>query len=308
MASKKMYFFSVTCRDSSTKANKSMSEFRSAINLIIDKKSINNALDISIDKNEPMIMDILERNDEYLFVRLSKKRKNNSVQKRDYSTYEARSVLTPEEEESQGIELFTYCILGYSHGVLTLVKAQGAPSESAFNRLLYGTQLELDIENIPNSKLIDELYAGTTPEVNGITVEIPTPSAAMLQQLFGVSDKALLESIHNNTASVVICAKPQLRSSLLQGRKSVKDLIGGLSQKQGYKQIKINAKPNSNTKIREYDLFEKYFVYPIEIAEKRRVDGQDIEYTREEMQQEHLRAMCKVYDSYKDLIIAICGR
>ena len=50
----------------------------------------------------------------YLFARLNRKRPNNSMQKRNYNTYETADVLPPDEIGNNGVEWFTYCILQIS--------------------------------------------------------------------------------------------------------------------------------------------------------------------------------------------------
>ena len=45
------------------------------------------------------------------------------MQKRNYNTYETADVLPPDEIGNNGVEWFAYCILGYSHGILSLVNS-----------------------------------------------------------------------------------------------------------------------------------------------------------------------------------------
>ena len=310
MATKSMYFYKVTLVNSASDKELPIDRMREEINKILDKNMNNDAIDLTLDTAEPIIMDVLARNGEYLFARLSKKKQSNSVQKRDYSTLKNSPVLTPVEEQSHGIELFAYCILGYSHGILSLAKAQGAPQENALDRLfsIFNSNYKLQIDDIPNAQLIDELYNGKTPEINGITIEIPTPTAEVLKNLFQVDDKQILNSIYENTQSIVICAKPEFRDSILSGKNKVRTFIDNMLNKKEFKKIIIDAKPTPGVKKKEYDLYEKYFKYPFEIKENHTVNRKKVEYTRDEMKQQYFEIMSKIYRDYKEVIIGICGR
>ena len=57
------------------------------------------------------------------------------MQKRNYRTYEISDVLQPDEIAQSGVESFTYCILGYSHGILSMVNSKGAPAVSVLSHI-----------------------------------------------------------------------------------------------------------------------------------------------------------------------------
>ena len=129
---------------------------------------------MTYEDSEPMVMDILDDNDEFLFVRLSKKRPNSTIQKRNYNTNTITNVLSPTEMSDSGVEMFTYCILGYSHGLVSIINTRSAPHAGALDRIfaLHSREFKCELQSIPNNDLINELINGTSPEINRIQFEI----------------------------------------------------------------------------------------------------------------------------------------
>lgn len=148
MSTKNIYLFKVSIRDTQTNTEVPVQLFRGLLREIFDREGRNNALKLTYEDTEPMMLDILENTEEYLFARLNRKRPNNSMQKRNYNTYETADVLPPDEIGNNGVEWFTYCILGYSHGILSLVNSKGAPNEGALARVFsrYNNRFSLETE------------------------------------------------------------------------------------------------------------------------------------------------------------------
>ena len=228
-----------------------------------------------------MMLDILENTEEYLFARLNRKRPNNSMQKRNYNTYETADVLPPDEIGNNGVEWFTYCVLGYSHGILSLVNSKGAPNEGALARVFscYNNRFSLETEAIPNQNLINELINGHAPEVNRVQIDIAQPDAQILQGLFGFNDREVLQAVGQNTSSIVFEIKPDFRGAL-----------------------------STDVNQRQYDLYEEYFKYPISVSEYRQENGQKIEREKAEILRDYRLNMMNVYNDYKDIILAVSNR
>lgn len=176
MPQKSVYLYKVVISETATKATVPVSAYKALFQNIIDRESKNDAIKLTHDMEhvEPMTLDILENTEEYLFARLSKKRPNNSMQKRDYSSNLTYEVLQPDEIADNGVEWFTYCILGYSHGIVSIANSKGAPRVSALAKLfaLYDDKHYLETEAIPNIELYKELISGQAPEVNKFQVQI----------------------------------------------------------------------------------------------------------------------------------------
>ena len=311
MSTKNTYLFKIVIRDTQTGREIPPEEFKDLFEDIFRNNLCNNALKLTADNIEPMILDIIEDTDEYLFARLSRKRPNNSMQKRDYTTYEISDVLEPWEINNNGVEWFTYCILGYSHGILSIVKSKGAPSEIALAQIFYryNNRYFLETEAIPNQDLIEELLDGRDPEINRVEVEIAQPSAQMLEQAFGFSEHEVIESVRRQTSSITFDIKPNFRSSLLDRPELIRSLVNALRRNHNrYTSVVISGKRNSKEKQRKYDLYEEYFKYPITVKEYQQENGEKIERDRQIILREYRAAMMNVYNGYRDIILAITNR
>ena len=104
MSTKNIYLFKVSIRDTQTNTEVPVQLFRGLLLEIFDREGRNNALKLTYEDTEPMMLDILENTEEYLFSRLTRKRPNNIMQKRHYNTYETADVLPPDEIGNNGVE------------------------------------------------------------------------------------------------------------------------------------------------------------------------------------------------------------
>lgn len=62
-------------------------------------------------------------------------------------------------------------------------------------------------------------------------------------------------------------------------------------------------KKDNNSPQREYDLYEEYFKYPIDIKEYRHEGGRRLEISKADIRMEYKRKMTDVYDRYKEIIL-----
>lgn len=311
MSTKNIYLFKVSIRDTQINAEVPLQQFRGLFQDIFDRESRNNALKLTYEDAEPIMLDILENTEEYLFARLNRKRPNNSMQKRNYNTYETADVLPPDEIGNTGVEWFTYCILGYSHGILSIVSSKGAPNEGALARIFsrYNNRFSLETEAIPNQDLINELINGQDPEINRVQVDIAQPDAQILQDLFGFNDREVLQAVRQKTSSIVFEIKPDFRGALSTDTAVISRLIRALRQNRNrYRSVVLSGKPTAGERQRQYDLYEEYFKYPISVNEYRQENGQKCEREKAEILLDYRLNMMNVYNEYKAVILAVTNR
>lgn len=311
MSTKNTYLFKVVIIDTQTGHEVPPEEFKHLFENIFNNNSRNNALRLTADNIEPMIMDVIQDTEEYLFARLSKKRPNNGMQKRDYTTYEISDVLPPGEINNNGVEWFTYCILGYRHGILSIVKSKGAPGEIALAEIFYryNNRYILETEAIPNQELISELLNGNDPEINRVEVEIAQPTAQILEQALGFDEREVIDNVRRQTSSITFEIKPNSHGSLLNQPGLIRRLVNALrNNRNRYRSVVISGKRTAKENQRKYDLYEEYFKYPISVKEYRTEDGQKVERDRQEILREYRAAMMNVYNRYQREILIMANR
>lgn len=311
MSTKNIYLFKVTIRDTQNNTEVPVTSFKALFQSVIDQHSRNGALKLDYQSSKPIMLDVLEHTDEFLFARLNRKRPNNSMQKRNYNTYQTTDVLAPDELGNSGVELFTYCILGYSHGILSIVNSKGAPSAGALARVFscYNNRFSLETEGIPNQDLINELLEGRAPEINRVQVDIAQPSAQILESVFGFNENEILAEMGRNASSLVFEVKPEFRGALSYDPTIISRLIDVLRRNRGqYNSVVVSGKKDTGDRQRQYDLYEEYFKYPINVSEYRQENGQKIEREKELIQQDFRANMMQVYSEYKNIILTVSNR
>lgn len=311
MSTKNVYFYKLSLYDTQSRQEMNLTQTKTIIEQIIANNVQNNAVSLSYNDAEPIVMDVLQQTNDYLFARLSKKRRNNSIQRRNYNTLETSPVLTPAEEDNNGIEIFTYCILGYNHGILSIAKNQGAPNEEAFNRMFskYNDSYYLEIDSVPNNQLINEIYNGTNPQINRMTIEIPTPNAEILEKVLGASDSEILQSVQQKTNIISFEIRPEKRGALCDEPSVIQKVINLFKAgKDTFSKVVLDAKPDSKTRQKRYDLYEEYFKYPININEYHMENGRKVENPKEQIQADYKNEMINIYNNYREYILTICNR
>ena len=261
----------------------------------------------SVDPKE--IMDIFE-DDKYLFGRLVRKKANNALQKRNYNTLEAESIFNNNEILERGIESFTFFILDYAKGVLSVVNTKGAPNIRAFNALCerYSKDYELEFESVPNEDGIAVLYGAKTPEISKLEFEIPAPNAEFLQSVLGLDEEVIKEMIQDSVYSSVITLKATPYHKLLSNKEKVKAVLDILiKRKKNYSKALVRGNAE-NFGSRDFDLRAKYFTYPIEIKKYRRIQGRQVEYSLSELAEQYKNGLHMAYESNYDIITAIINR
>lgn len=311
MSTKNIYLYKVTIRDTQTNTEMAVNTYKGLFQTIFDRECRNGAIKLTYEDVEPMMLDVIDNTDEYLFAKLTRKRPNNSMQKRNYTTYETTEVLPPDEIGNSGVEWFTYCILGYSHGILSVVNSKGAPSEGALARVFtrYNNRFSLETEAIPNQDLINELIDGRAPEINRLQIDIAQPDAQILQTIFGFNDNEVMQAVGQNTSSIVFDIKPDFRGALSNDPNLIARMIQALRQHRAqYQSVILSGKANTGEKQRQYDLYEEYFKYPITVSEYRQENGQKVEIEKETILRDYRSNMMNVYNRYKAVILAVCNR
>lgn len=312
MSNKTVYFYRVSLFSVNPFTVLPINQLKPLIKNIFETNNLNNALRLTSDDAEPMILDIIQDNDQYLFARLNKKRLNNTLQKRDYDNLTTGDVLTPEERESKGIELFTYCILGYKHGILSIVNAKGAPNIGALNRIFekYNAEYNLEMTAIPNSSLLEQLIAGRAPQINRIVIDMPTPNAQVLQEVFNLNDSEILQTVQSNSRSIVFEIAPNLRGgALMDDKNMISRIIDLFRQKRGsFNDVKISAKSDDGQRQMCYDLYEEFFKYEIYVPEYHKDGGQTVEYEKQDIQNRYRSEMAAIYDQYKVVLLGVSDR
>ncbi|MCI9141594.1 MAG: hypothetical protein HFH87_03095 [Lachnospiraceae bacterium] len=313
MAMRKVYFFKVCLFESSGKEI-SYTGLKDKLSEIIENKGVNQGgywtLDLTDDVYEHVVWDIVEYKDNKLFGRLSKQKPSNSVVGRDYRNFQKKDLNITADEKLYGIEQYTYGSLDYATGIFSIIGAQGAPTESILKKVFerYNNNYYIELEPIPNHNSIKKLYSEKDAEVSSLEVEIPLPDAPTLQHVFGWKDKELLEILGSRSLTAKVLVKASARQTITYDSVESQNLIKAIWENiAGYKKAKLKAR-TARTRMRDYDFFEQYFSYPVDIVFYHIVDYDRVYYTVDELMEIYRTNIIQAFVQNKDLLRTVISR
>lgn len=264
---------------------------------------------VTPDSYEPKILlDIFDIDrPNFLFARISKKKANNAMQHRNYDTYVYKDVFSSEENKKQGIETFTYFIIDYTQGIMSIVNAKDAPGARSLNYIFneYNTEYELDFINIPNKNGIDLLYKSNSSVITGFEFEVPVPNPEYLQDFLGLDEDELVQIVNENVHKATLILKPEPYKKIENEPSKVRKIIDILQNKRGqYNHSIIRAKTDQISS-RNYDLHAKFFTFPITIKQYQTVNGVKRPLSNKDMELQFKDSLFYAYQSNIDLIQCI---
>lgn len=314
MAVKKVYFFKITLRDKDGN-DIDYKSLKDILVDVVDSNGINQvnfkSLDLTVDDEYThIIWDVFEYRNSRLFGRFSKQRPSNSMIKRDYVTM-VKEDIGSGDERFGGIEQYTYGNLDYDTGIFSIVGALGAPNEKALANALwkYNRNYQIELVSIPNAQAIKNVYEGENSEVTRVEIEVPLPGAGVLQHLFKWDDHELMDAIEDRNLYTSIILKPLgKRGKITRDSEETKVLLDCITKhKKGYNKAKVKAKTRT-VKLREYDLFEENFSYPIDISVYHMQGNKRIYYTVDELMDIFKQNLIYSFERNRTLLKIITGR
>lgn len=315
MAEKKVYFYSINLYEVDGERLCPITNLKPILEEIIELHAVTigeyKTLDLTtvVDEDLHVMMDIFNYTGESLFCRLSKQKPYNSIIQRNYFTSECSDVVPQNERGDKGIEMFTYARLDYSTGILAYVSAQSAPSEKSLIYLFekYKREYKIELISIPNTNAIQYIYYGENPEISKIELEIPRPNADIMQLIFGWDDDETLAAVSQNAIKAEIVLHSPARECLVQDEDAVNVIDKLRMYRDAYRNVKLTAKAN-RSRLREYDLYARFFSYPVDIPKYHMVNNRRIEYTIEEMLEMYRQNLNNAFDTNRTILTSLVGR
>lgn len=280
---------------------------------MIDNNAINQrnfcVIDLSRENELHYIADIFEYKTNFLFMRISKQKPSGGFIYRDYETNVPESLLDGENENKEGIEIYTYALLDYETGILSIVNQQGAPNHKVINYLFakYNVSYSLKFFPIANKKGIERIYQAQEPCISQIEVEVPVPSAEVLEKLFLWTDKDVLNMQGKKLKAVMRVSgvdKKIITDDTEETKRVIDSMLNSLSS---YKKAKIRAKAKT-MKTQDYNFFDDNFTYEVHIPLYTLLEGEKHYYSADELVSVYRQGLFEAYEESKDLLRAITNR
>ena len=162
--SRKVNFYTVDLKNLNNDLIIDYRDIKDLIISIIDENGVDvkemKVLDLTRNNELHYSADIFAYKENILFMRMSSQKPSGSYIHRDYSTNIPEGILEGVSEEKEGIEIYTYALLDYNTGILSVVNQKGAPNYKILNHFcaLYNPLYSLRFLPIPNPNGIAKIY------------------------------------------------------------------------------------------------------------------------------------------------------
>ena len=135
--SRKVNFYTVDLKNLNNDLIIDYRDIKDLIISIIDENGVDvkemKVLDLTRNNELHYSADIFAYKENILFMRMSSQKPSGSYIHRDYSTNIPEGILEGVSEEKEGIEIYTYALLDYNTGILSVVNQKGAPNYKILN-------------------------------------------------------------------------------------------------------------------------------------------------------------------------------
>lgn len=167
----------------------------------------------------------------------------------------------------------------------------------------------VQIVPIPNADAIDVIYRGDDSKITRVEVEVPLPDAPFLQNVLGWGDEAVLDALERGNLDMSLVVKPiRRRGCVTRDSEETRGLLDCIfGQMRGYNKARLKAKTRV-IGLREYDLFEQNFSYPVEITTYHIIGGHRVYYTVDELVEIFRNSIIGVFEMNRQLLTQIVGR
>lgn len=310
---KMVNFFTVDLYETNNSVRKGYKEIKDLLVAIIEEKAVAVddfwVLDLTRENELHYVADIFSYKNNKLFMRLSSQKPSGGYLRRDYITSVPEGVLEGSSEDKKGIEVYTYALLDYETGIFSIVNQKSAPSNRIINYFFakYNDNYYMEFTPIPNPDGISRIYGAEEPRISQIEIEVPVPSAEVLEQMFGWNAKEIM-NIQGNGLKATMKLSSLDRRVITDTEDETKGLIDCIKSRIfDYTKAKVRAKA-SGVKTREYSFFDENFNYPVEIPSYAVISGQKHFYSADELIPIYRDNLQMAYNENKGLLRTISDR
>lgn len=311
--SKRVYYYTTELVEAANDNKCGYSIIKDKIVEIINLKAVPmegfKVLDLSKGDELHYMADIFEYEGTRLFMRMSSQKPSGSYIFRDYKTRVPNNVLEENSEDKEGIEIYTYALLDYATGILCIVNQKSAPKYRLINNIfsLYDQRYALEFLPVPNKNGIDKIYNSRSPQITAIEVEVPIPSAEVLERLFDWGTDDILD-IQNGRLKATMRLSGIDRQIITDGEIETQHLIDRIKQRLGgYRKALIRGRAEG-IKTQDFNFYNEFFSYPVEIRTYSIENGRKHYFTADQLITEYKDNLIMAFNENVGVLKAITNR
>ena len=313
LMAKRVYYYTTELVEAANDSGCGYSIIKDKIVEIINTRAISmegfKVLDLSKGDELHYMADIFEYEGPRLFMRMSSQKPSGSYIYRDYKTSIPNNVLEGNNEDKEGIEIYTYALLDYATGILCIVNQKSAPNYKLINNIfsLYDQRYLLEFLPIPNKNGIDKIYNSRSPQITAIEVEVPIPDANMLERLFNWGSDDILD-IQSGRLKATMRLSGIDRQIITDGEIETKTLIDRIKQRLGGYQKALIRGRAEGIKTQDFNFYSEYFSYPVEIRTYSIENGKKHYFTADQLITEYKDNLIMAFNENVGLLKRITNR
>ncbi|WXR61195.1 hypothetical protein WG909_12970 [Peptostreptococcaceae bacterium AGR-M142] len=190
MVTKKVYFYKVSMyKEGEIQKKDYYKNLKKEYNSVFKKRLQGNSLDLN-NGEKVITMDIINEGDNFIFGTIGHVKDSNGIHFRDYKSLQSSEILSKEDFENKGIEIFTYFFLDYDCGILSIISGQSTPKAEILNNILSkytDRTLVTEITPIMNPKSAEELLKPNS-ELCKFSYKMAVPSPDVLGCIPGLNE------------------------------------------------------------------------------------------------------------------------
>lgn len=241
--------------------------FQKVYSSMKELKNKHRAIDVHTSSND-YVVEIIEYKDHIVFARIGQQNYANTAALRDRTTLESEEVPM---KENQLLELYTFCLIDLSTGVVSYIGINGAPKISAikflFDQVLCQEDVVARLAAILTNDILKTLVNKHVVSQMSITVAVPDDT--ILSNVVGLSEKSFdnLRNVKTKTATYKIVGTRN--KNLFDTSQSFAALVGDIKSTFGDKlrSLKVNAKDYEEPS-QSYDLLEYNFTKTVTLGDR----------------------------------------
>lgn len=205
-------------------------------------------------KSNKYVVEVIEYKDHFAFLRIGQQNDANTVALRDQNTLESENVPM---KDGQLLELFTYCLIDFTTGIISYIGINGAPRISAIQSMFNLYDQEKTVAAIA-AIMTSDVFATLARKkiISKISLTVALPNDSVLSDV-GVSPDDFDNIRHIKTSTATYNIVAPRNKNIFSSSGYLVNLMENVKEKFGdkLKSMSVNAKDDDETS-QSYDLLE----------------------------------------------------
>ena len=300
MVKKNLFFYSIYLK--SNERNLNYKHFKKIFFDVFQQNCVKISDNVdAMNIEEKVYIDVLWKENNFLYGRIGRIKENTSIQLRDTTTLETEEVLDSKTAKKKGIEIFTYFLIDFDAGIVCSAYSFGAPSIKNLCKIVEKKDEAYSAELIrivtAGTDILEKLW--NCDILYSIEYATPVPSPEFLGNM-GIKDRKLLETASESVKYVRAELKGGPRTPLAKTKDAFMQIAKPFTNNsEDFGSLKIKAKIDGEG-METFDILEQYSKHVIDVPGNI--------YGRDEYQETLKPIMLSAYKSEKNKLKSYCGR